>query len=80
MLLDLFGILKIGILGGVISTISIFSCAWNKSLFLYFINYSLIFSIGQAMQIIASLGITTHYFKKVFISSYKIKKLIYFNN
>jgi MFS family permease len=60
----LFGTLKIGVVGGVISAVSIASCAFVTDLRYYFLTYGVVFSIGQAMQIVASLGITTHYFKK----------------
>jgi MCP family monocarboxylic acid transporter-like MFS transporter 12 len=63
-LTDLFGARKIGLLGGAISTVSLFASAYIENIMLYFVTYGLGFGVGQALLLSATLSILPHYFKK----------------
>ncbi|RNA11488.1 monocarboxylate transporter 10-like [Brachionus plicatilis] len=63
-LIDLFTPLKIGLLGGIISTLSLFSCAFVEKLTVYFFTYGLLFGIGQSFLLASTLSILPHYFDK----------------
>ena len=63
-LIDLYGPRKIGLLGATISTVSILSCAFVADLKLYFLTYGVIYGVGQAFLLSATLAILPHYFNK----------------
>jgi MFS family permease len=63
-LTDLFGARRIGLLGGLISTISLAASAFIENIMLYFFTYGFGFGIGQALLLSATLSILPHYFKK----------------
>ena len=60
----MYGPRKIGLLGAIISTVSILACAFINELKLYFLTYGVIYGIGQAFLLAATLAILPHYFNK----------------
>ena len=63
-LTDLFGPRKIGLVGALISTVAIFSSAFVNDIRLYFLTYGVVYGIGQALLLAATLAILPHYFNK----------------
>jgi MFS family permease len=63
-LTDLFGARRIGLIGASISTISMALSIFIRDIKLYFLTYSLLFGIGQALLLGATLSILPHYFHK----------------
>jgi len=63
-LTDLFGARKIGIFGGLISTFGLLTSAMVQKIEIYFLTYSFIFGLGQALMLTATLAIIPHYFNK----------------
>ncbi len=61
---DLFGARKIGIIGGLISSFGLLTSAIVTRIEIYFLTYSLIFGLGQALMLTATLAILPHYFNK----------------
>lgn len=51
-LTDLFNARVIGVAGGVISTLSLIACAYVKNLKVYFLTYSFLFGLGQALLLV----------------------------
>jgi MFS family permease len=60
----MFGPRKIGIMGGLVSTISLFASVFVNEMKLYFLTYGLGFGVGQALLLTATLAILPHYFNK----------------
>jgi MFS transporter, MCT family, solute carrier family 16 (monocarboxylic acid transporters), member 10 len=65
-LTDLFGARKVGIFGGLISTFGLLTSAMVQQIEIYFLTYSFVFGLGQALMLTATLAILPHYFNKVF--------------
>ncbi|CAF0889545.1 unnamed protein product [Brachionus calyciflorus] len=63
-LVDLYNPLKIGLLGSIISTLSLISCIFVTKLQLYFLTYGFLFGLGQAFLLASTLSILPYYFKK----------------
>ncbi len=63
-LVDLFGSRKMGIAGGLLSAIGLFTSGFVNDMRLYFITYSFLNGIGQSMLLISALAILPHYFDK----------------
>ncbi|CAF0980612.1 unnamed protein product [Brachionus calyciflorus] len=64
LLVDLYNPLKIGLLGSILSTLSLILCAFVNNLKLYFLTYGLLFGLGQAFLLAATLSILPYYFNK----------------
>jgi MFS family permease len=88
-LIEIFSARKIGMLGALISTISLFSTAFVTNLKLYLLTYGFIFGIGQAFLLAATEAILPHYFKKrlslangfmIFVSAFVIVALPFFTS
>lgn len=63
-LIDLSSARKVGIFGGFMSGIGILSSAFVTYMPLYFLTYSIIFGIGQALLMGSTFSILPHYFNK----------------
>ena len=63
-LVDLFGARKIGFIGGLISSLGLWSSVYVTNIKVYFLTYSICFGLGQALLITATLAILPHYFSK----------------
>ncbi len=63
-LVSYFNARLIGIIGGLISTVSLIASALVTYMPLYFITHGLILSTGQALLLASSLSILPHYFNK----------------
>ena len=61
---DIYGPRKSGLIGGALSTLGLFISATVKNLKLHIISYGVIFGIGQAFLLAATLAILPHYFNK----------------
>ena len=61
---DLYGPRKSGIIGGTLSAIGLFLSAIFENLKLHILSYGVIFGIGQAFLLAATLAILPHYFNK----------------
>lgn len=55
-------------MGGLISTLGLAASSYVQNIKLYFLTYALLFGIGQALLLSATLAILPHYFKKVSFS------------
>jgi MFS family permease len=60
----LFGARKIGLLGATFSTISMALSIFVTDIKMYFLTYALLFGVGQALLLGATLSILPHYFHK----------------
>ena len=63
-LTDLFGAREIGALGGFVSSLGLLLSAHVTDIKFYFLTYSLLFGIGQAFMLTATLAILPQYFNK----------------
>jgi MFS family permease len=63
-LTDLFGARRVGLTGACISTVAMALSIFISNIKLYILTYSLLFGVGQALLLGATLSILPHYFKK----------------
>ena len=60
-LIDLFGARKVGIIGAATSTLALSLSIPIEIMQLYFLTYSILFGIGQALLCVATMAILPHY-------------------
>jgi MFS family permease len=63
-LIECFSIRKVGIAGGLISTIGLLLTAVVTNLKFYLLTYGLVYGIGQALLLSATAAILPHYFER----------------
>ena len=63
-LTDLFNPRKIGVIGGLLSSIGLLASAFVYDIRLYFITYGVLFAIGQSFLLASTFAILPHYFNK----------------
>jgi MFS family permease len=60
----LFNPRKIGVIGGLLSSIGLFASAFVYDIRLYFLTYGVLFAIGQSFLLASTFAILPHYFNK----------------
>ena len=63
-MVDLFDPRKIGIAGGLLSSLSLLACAFVNDIKIYFLTYGFMLALGQALLLAATFAILPHYFNK----------------
>lgn len=64
--INLYGPRKIGLFGGLLSTLALALSMLVEDIKLYFLTYGACFGIGQAFMLTSTMAILPHYFDKVF--------------